>query len=115
MGNTRDVSYDSRYWGFIPKENIIGRPMFIYWSFETPADQYLHKAMSQRFSFLAHVVIHFFDKTRWKRNFQSPALTVTNETIVGFYSRSNPSDWLRSPNALPCYQFSSRLDPDLER
>ena len=40
MGDNRDVSLDSRYWGFIPKENVIGRPMFIYWSFETPGDQY---------------------------------------------------------------------------
>ena len=33
MGDNRDVSYDSRYWGFIPRENVVGRPMFIYWSF----------------------------------------------------------------------------------
>src|SRR5262249_11850465 len=34
MGDNRDVSRDSRYWGFIPKENLVGRPMFIYWSFD---------------------------------------------------------------------------------
>jgi len=70
MGDNRDVSLDSRYWGFIPKENVIGRPMFIYWSFETPSDQYQQKEMGQRLSFLAHVVIHFFDETRWKRTFK---------------------------------------------
>ncbi|HTZ97927.1 MAG TPA: signal peptidase I [Terriglobales bacterium] len=70
MGDNRDVSYDSRYWGFIPKPNVIGRPMFIYWSFETPPDQYLQKEMSQRLGFLAHVVIHFFDETRWRRTFK---------------------------------------------
>ncbi|HXY04607.1 MAG TPA: signal peptidase I [Terriglobales bacterium] len=67
MGDNRDVSYDSRYWGFVPRENLIGRPLFIYWSFETPADQYLQKGFSQRIGFLAHVVIHFFDETRWRR------------------------------------------------
>jgi signal peptidase I len=67
MGDNRDVSYDSRYWGFVPRENVIGRPMFIYWSFETPPDQYLQKEFSQRIGFLAHVVIHFFDQTRWQR------------------------------------------------
>lgn len=67
MGDHRDVSYDSRYWGFIPKENIIGRPMFIYWSFETPENQYQQRELGQRISFLAHVVIHFFDETRWRR------------------------------------------------
>src|SRR5689334_21415031 len=64
MGDNRDVSYDSRYWGFIPRENVIGRPMFIYWSFETPPNQYLEKEVSQRIGFMVHVVIHFFDETR---------------------------------------------------
>jgi signal peptidase I len=67
MGDHRGVSLDSRYWGFIPQENIIGRPMFIYWSFETPGDQYTKTGMADRLGFLAHVVLHFFDETRWGR------------------------------------------------
>jgi len=70
MGDNRDVSLDSRYWGFIPEENVIGRPMFIYWSFQTPAGQYLEREVSQRLSFLVHVVLHFFDETRWRRTFK---------------------------------------------
>jgi len=67
MGDHRGVSLDSRYWGFIPKENIIGRPMFVYWSFETPEDQYRKTAWSERMLFLGKVVLHFFDETRWRR------------------------------------------------
>jgi signal peptidase I len=67
MGDNRDVSLDSRYWGFVPKENVIGRPMFIYWSFETPPNQWEQREIGQRLGFLAHVVIHFFDETRWSR------------------------------------------------
>ena len=67
MGDNRNVSLDSRYWGFIAKEHIIGRPMFIYWSFETPEDQYQQREVGQRLSFLAHVILHFFDQTRWTR------------------------------------------------
>jgi signal peptidase I len=70
MGDNRDVSLDSRYWGFIPQQNVIGRPMFIYWSFETPADQFRETAFSERLGFLAHQVIHFFDETRWRRTFK---------------------------------------------
>lgn len=69
MGDNRDVSLDSRFWGFIPRENIIGRPLFIYWSFETPKDQYERTSMEDRLSFLVHVIIHFFDETRWSRMF----------------------------------------------
>ena len=70
MGDNRDVSLDSRYWGFIPKENVIGRPMFVYWSFNTPPDQYRHTELSDRIGFLVHVVVHFFDQTRWRRTFR---------------------------------------------
>lgn len=67
MGDHRAVSLDSRYWGFIPKENVIGRPMFIYWSFETPELQYTKTSWGERILFLGKVVLHFFDKTRWSR------------------------------------------------
>jgi signal peptidase I len=70
MGDNRDVSYDSRFWGFIPQENVIGRPLFIYWSFETPADQYKRTEVSERIAFLGKVIFHFFDETRWRRTFR---------------------------------------------
>ena len=69
MGDNRDVSLDSRFWGFIPRENVIGRPLFIYWSFETPKDQYERTSMTDRVGFLLHVVTHFFGETRWSRMF----------------------------------------------
>jgi len=71
MGDHRGVSLDSRYWGFIPKQNIIGRPMFIYWSFDTPEDQYEKTGIGDRVSFLGHIILHFFDKTEWKRTLRS--------------------------------------------
>lgn len=67
MGDNRNVSLDSRYWGFITKDHLIGRPMFVYWSFETSESDYEQTSMSARLGFMAHVVLHFFDKTRWSR------------------------------------------------
>ncbi|WP_213804232.1 signal peptidase I [Granulicella sp. dw_53] len=67
MGDNRTESLDGRYWGFVPRENIVGRPMFVYWSFDTPADQINKQTMADRLSFMAHIVIHVFDQTRWKR------------------------------------------------
>jgi signal peptidase I len=70
MGDNRRESLDSRYWGFIPRENIIGRPMVIYWSFETPDDQYRKMAMTDRIKWLFHVAWRFLPDTRWKRTFR---------------------------------------------
>ena len=70
MGDNRDASYDSRFWGFIPRQNIIGRPMFIYWSFDTPPGQWQKTDLSDRLAFAGHVIWHFFDKTRWRRTAQ---------------------------------------------
>ncbi len=67
MGDNRDVSYDSRYWGFIPRENVVGRPMFIYWSFMTPDDQWTRTGIGDRIGFLVHIATHFFNETRWSR------------------------------------------------
>ena len=67
MGDNRTESLDGRYWGFVPQENIVGRPMFVYWSFMTPADQIYKTGMAERVGFLGHILLHIFDETRWKR------------------------------------------------
>jgi len=67
MGDHRGVSLDSRYWGFIPKQNIIGRPLFIYWSFAAPESDYTSTSWGDRILSLAKTILHFVDKTRWSR------------------------------------------------
>ena len=70
MGDNRDVSYDSRYWGFIPRKNVIGRPMFIYWSFITPPMEPGMEDAGSRVGSIVDTILHFFDKTRWSRTLQ---------------------------------------------
>jgi signal peptidase I len=67
MGDNRTISLDGRYWGFVPRENIVGRPLFVYWSFETPEDQMDKTGLADRIGFMFHVALHFVDGTRWKR------------------------------------------------
>ena len=69
MGDHRTQSLDGRYWGFVPQENILGRPLFVYWSFRTPADQEDKTSIGDRIGFMFHIVIHIFDGTRWTRMF----------------------------------------------
>jgi signal peptidase I len=69
MGDNRTHSLDGRFWGFVPRENIMGRPMFNYWSFETTADQMDQQQASvgARIGSFITTGLHIFDKTRWKR------------------------------------------------
>jgi signal peptidase I len=67
MGDNRTVSLDSRFWGFVPRANIVGRPLFVYWSFETPESQEYKTSLGDRVSWILHETIHFFDGTRWRR------------------------------------------------
>jgi signal peptidase I len=67
MGDNRHNSLDSRYWGFVPRENVIGRPLFNYWSFKTPDDQYEQSGIGNSIAWMGHVALHFFSDTRWKR------------------------------------------------
>jgi signal peptidase I len=61
LGDNRDASYDSRFWGPVPLENVRGRALFVYWSFPVrPASD----AGLRRFF---AVLLHFFDRTRWER------------------------------------------------
>jgi signal peptidase I len=63
MGDNRDNSLDSRYWGFVPRENIIGKPLVIFWSYDAPTEDWVDYN-SNHFIDLAK---NFFFKTRWER------------------------------------------------
>jgi signal peptidase I len=67
MGDNRHDSLDSRYWGFVPRENIVGRPLFNYWSFKTSEHQYDQTGIGNTLAWMGHVVLHFFSDTRWSR------------------------------------------------
>jgi len=71
MGDNRDDSSDSRYWGFVPRENIIGRPLLIYWSIRHTDDELPPSpSVGDRLYHFAYVVTHFFQITRRDSTFR---------------------------------------------
>jgi signal peptidase I len=69
MGDNRERSADSRFWGFVPRENILGRPLLNYWSFKTMENQpdAEQASLGTRIGSYFTVALHFFDRTRWSR------------------------------------------------
>jgi signal peptidase I len=68
MGDNRDDSYDSRYWGFVPQPNIIGRPLLIYWSVRGSEGEVIApSSVGDKLYHFAYAVTHIFEITRWNR------------------------------------------------
>ena len=68
MGDNRDDSLDSRYWGFVPSNYLVGKPLLIYWSYDAPTSDYVDWNLRH----VEDVALHFFTKTRWNRMFKVP-------------------------------------------
>jgi signal peptidase I len=69
LGDNRDNSLDSRYWGFVPANYLVGKPLVIYWSFDAPTSDYVEWNLRH----VEDVALHFFTKTRWDRMLKTPA------------------------------------------
>jgi signal peptidase I len=70
MGDDRDNSSDSRYWGFIPRENIVGQPFLIYWSYRASTEDLTGESAGSVATHAIDLAEHFFSRTRWERTFK---------------------------------------------
>jgi signal peptidase I len=67
MGDNRDNSLDSRFWGFVPLENVVGEPLFVYWSYDAPTKEWTSEDLKDRLKFDASIFWNFISRTRWSR------------------------------------------------
>jgi signal peptidase I len=67
MGDNRDNSQDSRYWGFLPRDYIKGKALVIYWSYDDGVGDYHEESTGEALKGLGSVFVHFFTRTRWDR------------------------------------------------
>ena len=71
LGDNRDESLDSRYWGFVPRENVIGRPLLIYWSVRDAEEEMpVEPSPGDKLFHFAYSATHLFQITRWDRTFR---------------------------------------------
>jgi signal peptidase I len=68
MGDNRDHSQDSRYWGFVDRDAIMGRPFLIYWSVEAKSSDYGgDTTFWSRLTGILQTLVHLPSRTRWGR------------------------------------------------
>ena len=67
MGDNRDDSADSRYFGFLPRTHVVGKPLVVFWSYEDAPDAYLRTSLPDLLKLYGERVLFFFTRTRWSR------------------------------------------------
>jgi signal peptidase I len=67
MGDNRDNSQDSRYWGFLPAHYVKGKALMVYWSYEAGRDDYREEGIGATIRGIVSTIAHFFTRTRWER------------------------------------------------
>jgi signal peptidase I len=63
MGDNRDNSLDSRFWGFVPVDNVVGEPLFVYWSYDAPTKDWTTDDLAGRLKFDWDIVLNFITRT----------------------------------------------------
>jgi signal peptidase I len=67
MGDNRDHSWDSRYWGFVRRDAVMGRPVIIYWSVKSDSMDYENTDAVSGLKGLFQVLAHLPSHIRWSR------------------------------------------------
>ncbi|PYU35589.1 MAG: signal peptidase I [Acidobacteria bacterium] len=67
MGDNRDHSWDSRYWGFVNREAIMGGPVVIYWSIQSSEEEYSERSFGGGLVGILRTLIEIPTRTRWNR------------------------------------------------
>jgi signal peptidase I len=71
LGDNRDNSRDSRFWGMVPRDNLKGRALLVYWSFDdVSAEQLEWPGLAGAVRRVGHVATRFFASTRWNRTWK---------------------------------------------
>lgn len=92
MGDNRDNSSDSRFWGFVPRGNIIGKPFLVYWSYRASTEDLTGESARSLLTHSVDLGEHFFTRTRWER---------TCKLVRGFPDSQLPAEPLPVNPGLP--------------